>query len=269
MTDRNALLRAIAANPDDDTPRLIYADLLDELGGDANTARARFIRLQIDLVRNPGRSWFANSERLCEVSRLAGQFADKWLDELPKWAAAEARKQRLRADDFPRGFLAAFRANPGTFAAQGNQLLDRAPVRRIVAPNLRQQIGSRKFLHAPVLLRVRELVLPEASGDLVALLMSTSRVLSAVEELDLSGSGLTDAGAVDLARAVDLGNVRTLAIRGTALTAAGAAALLSSVWLPKLTTLDLSWVPDVCRWSPEVQVRYPGKRLILAGPSLI
>ena len=53
MTDRDAMLRAIAANPDDDTPRLIYADLLDELGGDANAARARFIRLQID-THQPG-----------------------------------------------------------------------------------------------------------------------------------------------------------------------------------------------------------------------
>ncbi|QJX01255.1 TIGR02996 domain-containing protein [Frigoriglobus tundricola] len=26
MTERDALLRAICANPDDDTPRLVYAD---------------------------------------------------------------------------------------------------------------------------------------------------------------------------------------------------------------------------------------------------
>ncbi len=33
MTDTEAaLLRAIAANPDEDTPRLVFADYLDELG---------------------------------------------------------------------------------------------------------------------------------------------------------------------------------------------------------------------------------------------
>jgi len=158
MTDRDALLRAIAANPDDDTPRLIYADLLDELGGDANAARARFIRVQLDLARNPGRSWFANSDRLAEAARLAGLYADRWLDELPRWAATEARKQRLRADEFPRGFLESFQIEAGTFAAQGNQLLDVAPITRIVATALTRRIGGRTLLHAPVLARVRTVV---------------------------------------------------------------------------------------------------------------
>jgi uncharacterized protein (TIGR02996 family) len=41
-----ALLRAIAATPDDDTPRLVFADWLDENStGDADAARAEFIRL--------------------------------------------------------------------------------------------------------------------------------------------------------------------------------------------------------------------------------
>src|SRR4051812_48918640 len=43
MTDRAAFLAAIAANPDDDLPRLVFADWLDE-HGDAD--RAAFVRLQ-------------------------------------------------------------------------------------------------------------------------------------------------------------------------------------------------------------------------------
>jgi uncharacterized protein (TIGR02996 family) len=46
MTDREAFLRAIRAHPDDDTPRLIYADWLDEHG---DPAQAEFVRLQIEL----------------------------------------------------------------------------------------------------------------------------------------------------------------------------------------------------------------------------
>jgi uncharacterized protein (TIGR02996 family) len=45
MTDRDALLRAILANPDEDTPRLAFADLLDEEG---ERKRAAFIRSQIE-----------------------------------------------------------------------------------------------------------------------------------------------------------------------------------------------------------------------------
>ncbi len=50
MTDRDALLRAICENPDDDAPRLIYADWLDEHG---DPRQAEFIRVQIELARIP------------------------------------------------------------------------------------------------------------------------------------------------------------------------------------------------------------------------
>jgi uncharacterized protein (TIGR02996 family) len=46
MSDEDALL-AIAAQPEEDTPRLAYADWLDEHG---RAARAEFIRVQIDMA---------------------------------------------------------------------------------------------------------------------------------------------------------------------------------------------------------------------------
>jgi uncharacterized protein (TIGR02996 family) len=46
MSDRLALLRAILANPAENTPRLVYADWLEEHGTTpADTARVEFIRL--------------------------------------------------------------------------------------------------------------------------------------------------------------------------------------------------------------------------------
>ena len=48
MTDRDALLAAIIANPDEDTPRLAYADLIQEAGEEE---RAEFIRVQCELAR--------------------------------------------------------------------------------------------------------------------------------------------------------------------------------------------------------------------------
>ena len=42
MSTERALLAAIAASPDDDLPRLVYADWLDENG---RPLRAEFIRL--------------------------------------------------------------------------------------------------------------------------------------------------------------------------------------------------------------------------------
>lgn len=48
MTDERSLLDAILAHPDEDMPRLMYADWLQEHGQDE---RAEFIRVQIELAR--------------------------------------------------------------------------------------------------------------------------------------------------------------------------------------------------------------------------
>jgi uncharacterized protein (TIGR02996 family) len=48
MTDEDALLRAIVASPEDDAPRLVYADWCEENG---DPDRAEFIRTQIELAR--------------------------------------------------------------------------------------------------------------------------------------------------------------------------------------------------------------------------
>lgn len=50
MTEQDALLAAICAEPDDDTLRLVYADFLEENG---ESDRAEFIRVQIELARTP------------------------------------------------------------------------------------------------------------------------------------------------------------------------------------------------------------------------
>src|SRR5438552_3262419 len=103
MTDREALLRAVADCPDDDTPRLVYADCVEETGKPEDVARGRFIRLQIRMARLPGRSWFAFSDSLSELCTLAGRFARDWLRELPPWAAAEYAG--VSAETFARGFV--------------------------------------------------------------------------------------------------------------------------------------------------------------------
>src|SRR5262249_45745326 len=48
MSDEDALLAAIATHPEEDTPRLMYADWLDE---HARSIRAEFIRGQIEIAR--------------------------------------------------------------------------------------------------------------------------------------------------------------------------------------------------------------------------
>lgn len=49
MLDEPTFLQAIGADPDDDGPRLLFADFLDEKGDPASVARAEFIRVQCAL----------------------------------------------------------------------------------------------------------------------------------------------------------------------------------------------------------------------------
>ena len=51
MSEEDALLRAICEHPDEDTPRLVFADWLSEQGGPVNAAWANGIRAQVWLAR--------------------------------------------------------------------------------------------------------------------------------------------------------------------------------------------------------------------------
>jgi uncharacterized protein (TIGR02996 family) len=48
VTEREALLHAIRLEPDEDTPRLVYADWLDEHGDESDWTHAEQIRVQIE-----------------------------------------------------------------------------------------------------------------------------------------------------------------------------------------------------------------------------
>src|SRR4051812_537419 len=88
MSDRDALIAAIAAAPGDDLPRLVFADWLEENG---DPAQAAFIRKQIAFARagggDPRRSLAA------ELKAMAVRGAAGWVAPLceafgqppPRW----------------------------------------------------------------------------------------------------------------------------------------------------------------------------------------
>ena len=51
MDQRAAFLEAVLATPDDDAPRLVFADWLDDHGGEHDRARAAFIRVQCEAAK--------------------------------------------------------------------------------------------------------------------------------------------------------------------------------------------------------------------------
>jgi uncharacterized protein (TIGR02996 family) len=100
MTDEHALLAAIAADPDDDTVRLAYADFLDELGGESNAARAEFIRVQCERATrggDPTRRTFL----LKRSMQLIQEYGRSWF--VGDWP--DAGEQAVTGYTFDRGFV--------------------------------------------------------------------------------------------------------------------------------------------------------------------
>jgi uncharacterized protein (TIGR02996 family) len=93
MSDRDALLAAICAQPDEDTTRLVFADWCDE---NDEPDRAAFIRTQVELARTPPWEPFAVRCRWREPDALLGK---RFAAELPRvdgfhiaWSATPFRR---------------------------------------------------------------------------------------------------------------------------------------------------------------------------------
>src|SRR5438552_3245579 len=88
-----AFLREICEHPDDDAPRLIYADWLEENG---QPERAEFIRVQIQLEQFPPGS--VPQEVRERIGRLLTGRLAAWCAELPRLSG-------VSWGGFSRGFM--------------------------------------------------------------------------------------------------------------------------------------------------------------------
>ena len=133
MSEREALLRAICDHPDDDTPRLVFADWLQEHGEED---RAEFIRVSIEVAQLS-----TDDDRLDDRIRreceLQERFGKLWLAELPvpdpelvDWVRYGGW---LGGEQFERGFAARLRVKTtGTLVKHADALFAATPVRRLM-----------------------------------------------------------------------------------------------------------------------------------------
>jgi uncharacterized protein (TIGR02996 family) len=128
MSDHDALFAAILAQPEEDTPRLAYADWLDEFGGDSGRARAEFIRTQIELSRG-GHTDRRRKSLADRCAELENAHAKEWLAPLP--AAPIGQPDAKFA--FRRGFV--------EFVSARWWLLERFPAVAATCPLLRADIN--------------------------------------------------------------------------------------------------------------------------------
>ena len=120
MGEREALLAAVCANPNDDLPRLVFADWLDENG---EPERAEFIRLQVRLAElwanpdrpveavGPARPIVAGRDRNEVIRQMAIADVRKrerelWSEYGPRWLEGLFRRKEIEwFTAFHRGFV--------------------------------------------------------------------------------------------------------------------------------------------------------------------
>jgi len=271
MGREEAFLAEVCARPDDDAPRLIFADWLDEHG---DTARAEFIRVQIALARgdedDPRRPALVRRQRALLTEHRAA-----WVAGLPPWARKEAV--------FARGFVEDVQGRASVFVKTAAALFAATPLRRVrltyprsLRPNANPDpkladcpylarltalkvgggfmngyigdAGVRTLVASPHLSRLETLDLSENGHTAdTARAVAEAAQLTGLKELDLSGDrygsasgAVGDEGTAALAASPYLAGLRTLRLCNSGVGAAGAAALAGSPYLRGLERLDLS-----------------------------
>jgi uncharacterized protein (TIGR02996 family) len=115
--ESRAFLEAMCEAPEDDTPRLIYADWLDDHG---DSARAEFVRVQCELAKlSPRDERRPGLER--REAQLLGPNREAWLGPL-----AKAIEQYDHCD-FHRGFPEKVIMRPRAVVKYAEELNRRVP----------------------------------------------------------------------------------------------------------------------------------------------
>jgi uncharacterized protein (TIGR02996 family) len=226
-----AFLQAICDNPSDDTPRLIYADWLEDNG---QPERAEFIRLQIELHGVPAR----DPRRVDGGKRaraLLRKYARSWFAP-PKGWRPDAPYQVRRG--FPDALI---RVAVLDLLEHADDLFARWPITRLHPGAQHLEDVTSVLATSPWLARVRELVLSEChTGPEVFQKLIDSPHLVNLTSLHVGGCSLNDEGLRHLAALPHLAGLRELDIRHNRITSEGFQALVRSPYRASTRSLCLS-----------------------------
>jgi uncharacterized protein (TIGR02996 family) len=271
MSDELALLTAIIANPDEDTPRLMYADWLQENG---QPERAEFIRVHIEITPLPNRHTRPlpdrahDNERLTRFRELFAAHQEEWLRPLGV---------KIPRATFRRGFVEELRVTPAELLKIGDAVLRREMLSsiEIIPPPDDTEDTHEDPLGDRVLRRLaswsgrgrlralRVAGMPLTSGAVEAFLASPP--VCGLRSLDIAGCDFDARAVRAVSTSANLLELTELRLGYRALSADDVFALARAPHLKKLRTLTLSVtgenepdapeaLHDACR---ELRARYP------------
>ena len=223
MDEHLTFLRAVAANPADDLPRLVYADFLEETGEPDSIARAHFIRAQIALTQLvPETPEYRETEALQD--RLLEMYRDVWIWDVPADMHSEGRPV------WRRGFIEFLRL-PWQRFIEATEMFSTVPITRVQITAARHGPMSAVSIDAaPHVRRITHLhldrlhsigmngILPRYPGLLDIFVRSQTFV--GLTHLDFSGSSIDTARLVEFILQLD-----------------------ETAWATSLKELDLSDIP--------------------------
>jgi uncharacterized protein (TIGR02996 family) len=255
MSDEDALLTAIAAHPEEDTPRLMYADWLDEHG---QPVRAEFIRGQIEIAQKEHLPRVVLN-RYVSLFQRNQELIDNHRAELLGPLAGLPGKVRI---EFHRGFVSEVMIRLTHLCSHYDEIRVAFPFPRIIlADDISEVQSALGFLvgiaHYPgcedVVAALRT-VPGHRSGRFAGALDPFEppighrpseldpfepRVWLRLEELDISGCQLGDELVAKLLRESALPVLSDLDLSGNGLTDVAIDSLLNSSLPPQLTRLIL------------------------------
>jgi len=210
MTDRDALLAAIHADPDADTARLVYADWLQENG---QPERGDFIRAQIEAVR---------SDPFGPQARRAAGRAEQYLSAHRHAWTRHLSMSFVEWPRFERGFIANLSVEPIAFVPHAGTLFRTEPIQAIKLFRFAASEGRVSFQGFFELEQLRRL-----------------------RRLELSSGVFVEEEFKELSTCPHLAALRDLSLRENPVPPSWLGSLLRSDKLPELSGLDLAELPHL------------------------
>jgi uncharacterized protein (TIGR02996 family) len=223
MPDEAAFIQTIREHPDDDGPRLVYADWLEERG---ECDRAEFIRVQIELARG-----VKNGHRQQELKEREAKLLNK---HERQWIRSAAKG--IRGSVFRRGMLESIEIPVTALRSAESSLFKRAPILQLKLRTLDDDVGELTGCAALAMVRHLDLSANCLSAAQLQRLLS-SPYLDQLQSLDLSMNNLGNEGMRLVSHCAGLVNLVELGLSGTGLR--GGTWIRGFRRMPRLVTLRL------------------------------
>jgi uncharacterized protein (TIGR02996 family) len=257
-----AFLADIIENADEDAPRLVFADWLDDHG---DAARAELIRAQIELAR--GATGNRRNALEAREAELLAAHAEAWAAPLTEVVSEDYRAEITCV--FRRGFVEEVQLPGEALVESGGLLFARAPILTVRLPDDEDFTALARCKH---LLRLRCLDLTGSGlssnfgpaklfrsrylANLTSLLacgyddncpldvegarsIIRSKYLGNLKHLDVSNNWFGTEGTVELLKAKNLASLERLELEGVGMEDEGTIAIAGTPWLAQLKELSL------------------------------